>query len=189
MSQDTSAFGPGREEKRAQFAEGAEGQSKKNTVKILALVAVLLLGVAAYFAAGGGGGAGGAASAVSTGGGGGALKAEGKDVSIPVSELGAKARFYDYKTASGKTVRFFAMRSSDGVYRAALDACDVCFAGKQGYSQDGDDMVCNKCGNRFHSAQINEVRGGCNPIGLERRVAGDKLNLSAKELEAGASYF
>lgn len=186
MSQDTSAFGPGREEKRAQFAEGAGAQTKKkNTVKILAVVAVLLLGVAAYLVAGGVVGGGGAASAVSPG----ALKAEGNDVSIPVSELGAKARFYDYKTASGKTVRFFAMRSSDGVYRAALDACDVCFAGKQGYRQEGDDMVCNKCGNHFHSAQINEVSGGCNPIGLERKVAGDKLNISARELEAGASYF
>ena len=182
MSQDTSAFGPGREEKRAQFAEGG-GAQKKNTVKILALVAALLLGVAGYLAVGGGGGAASAPGAA------GALRAEGEGVSIPVSELGTQARFYDYQTASGKTVRFFAMRSSDGVYRAALDACDVCFAGKQGYSQDGDDMVCNKCGNRFHSAQINEVRGGCNPVGLERKVAGDQLRISARELEAGASYF
>ncbi len=81
------------------------------------------------------------------------------------------------------------MKSSDGVYRAALDACDVCFAAKKGYRQEGDDMVCNNCGNHFHSAQVNEVRGGCNPVGLERKVNGDRLDLNAKELEAGASYF
>jgi uncharacterized membrane protein len=81
------------------------------------------------------------------------------------------------------------MKSSDGVYRAALDACDVCFASKRGYRQEGDDMVCNNCGNHFHSAQINEVKGGCNPVGLERKVNGDRLSLSAKELEDGASYF
>jgi uncharacterized membrane protein len=128
-----------------------------------------------------------AASAVAPGKG--AVKSASEGVSVPLSELTGKARFYDYKTASGKTVRFFAMKSSDGVYRAALDACDVCFAAKKGYRQEGDDMVCNNCGNHFHSAQVNEVKGGCNPVGLERKVEGDRLNVSAKELEAGASYF
>ena len=120
---------------------------------------------------------------------GGGLRVAGGEVSLPVSELTGKARFYEYQAASGKTVRFFAMKGSDGVYRAALDACDVCFAAKKGYRQEGDDMVCNNCGNHFHSAQVNEVKGGCNPVGLERKVSGDRLSLSAKELEDGASYF
>jgi uncharacterized membrane protein len=183
MSKDLNAPESTREGKRAQFAQEAEGRSHKNTVKILALAAVALVAVVAYVVAGAGG-----ERAASVAGGGG-LKAAGGEVSLPVSELSGKARFYEYKAASGKTVRFFAVKSSDGVYRAALDACDVCFASKKGYRQEGDDMVCNNCGNHFHSAQINEVKGGCNPVGLERKVAGDKLNLSAKELEAGASYF
>ena len=185
MSKDSNAPESSREAKRAQFAQETQGRSDKNAVKILALVAAGLVAVAAYvFTAGGGGGA---ASAV--GAGGGKLRAVNGGVSLPVSELGGKARFYEYKAASGKTVRFFAMKSSDGVYRAALDACDVCFAAKKGYRQEGDDMVCNNCGNHFHSAQVNEVKGGCNPVGLERKVDGDRLNLSAEELEAGASYF
>ncbi|HEX8286297.1 MAG TPA: DUF2318 domain-containing protein [Pyrinomonadaceae bacterium] len=186
MSKEESALRSEREGKRAQFVEDeAGGAGKKNTVKVLALVALALAGLAVYFvAAGGGGRAAGVAA-----GGGGALKAEGGQVSIPVSELDAKARFYEYKTASGKTVSFFAMRSSDGVYRAALNACDVCFAGKQGYRQEGDDMVCNKCGNHFHSAQINEVKGGCNPVGLQRKVEGDRVLIDARGLEAGAGYF
>jgi len=181
MSKDLNAPESTREGKRAQFAQEAEGRSHKNTVKILALVAVALVAVVAYVVAGAGGERGAAVA--------GGLKVAGEEVSLPVSELSGKARFYEYKTASGKTVRFFAMRSSDGVYRAALDACDVCFAAKKGYRQEGDDMVCNNCGNHFHSAQINEVKGGCNPVGLERKVAGDRLSLSAGELEAGASYF
>ena len=174
-----------RESKRAQFAEGAEarGGSGNTSVKILALVAVALVGAAVYFVAGRGASAPAAASGAST------FAAAGGDVSIPVSDLGAKARFYEYKTASGKSVRFFAMRSSDGAYRAALDSCDVCFAAKKGYRQEGDDMVCNNCGNHFHSAQINEVHGGCNPVGLGRKVAGERLTISARELEAGARYF
>ena len=182
MSKDLNAPESIREGKRAQFAREAEGRSNKNTVKILALAAVALVAVVAYVVAG----AGGERAAAVAGGG---LKVAGGEVSLPVSELGGKARFYEYKTASGKTVRFFAMKSSDGVYRAALDACDVCFHAKKGYSQEGEDMVCNKCGMHFPSAKINEVKGGCNPVGLERKVNGDRLSLSARELEDGASYF
>jgi uncharacterized membrane protein len=185
MSKEESALRSEREAKRSQFTEEAGDAPKGNMVKILALVAVVLVGVAVYLVAGAGGGRTAAGSA----GGGGSLKAEGGEVSIPVSELSGKARFYEYKTASGKEVRFFAMRSSDGVYRAALDSCDVCFAAKKGYRQEGDDMVCNNCGNHFHSSKINEARGGCNPVGLGRKVEGEHLRLSARELEAGASYF
>jgi uncharacterized membrane protein len=184
MSKDSNAPESSREAKRAQFAQEAEGRSKNGTVKILVLVAAALAAVVAYFVAGAGGER--AASAV---GGDGKLKAVNGEVSLPVSELGEKARFYEYETASGKTVRFFAVKSSDGAYRVALDACDVCFHAKKGYSQEGEDMVCNNCGMHFHTAKVNEVKGGCNPVGLERKVAGDRLNISAKELEAGASYF
>src|SRR5688572_24903155 len=188
MSKEESALQSEREGKRAQFAEEAAGGGSKrtNTFKVLALAALALFGVAAYFVAG----AGGARVATVAGGGaGGGAGAAGGDVTIPVSELDGKARFYEYKAASGKSVRFFAMRSPDGVYRAALDACDVCFAGKQGYRQEGGDMVCNQCGMHFPSAQVNEVRGGCNPVGLERKVEGESLRISGRELEAGAKYF
>jgi uncharacterized membrane protein len=183
MSKDSNAPESVREGKRAQFAQEPERRPKSNVVKILALVAVALVAVGAYVVTSGGG----AASLV--GAGDGKLRAANGEVSLPVSELSGKARFYEYKAESGKTVRFFAMKSPDGVYRAALDACDVCFHAKKGYSQEGEDMVCNNCGMHFPSAQINEVKGGCNPMGLERKVAGDRLNLSARELEAGASYF
>jgi uncharacterized membrane protein len=182
MSKEESALRSEREGKRAQFADEAGGAKKKNTVKILAVVALALAGLAAYFAAASGGRAAGVA-------GDGPLKADGGRVSIPASELNDKARFYEYKTASGKTVGFFAVRSTDGVYRAALNACDVCFAGKQGYRQEGEDMVCNQCGMHFPSSKVNEVKGGCNPVGLERKVEGDRVVIDARGLEAGARYF
>jgi uncharacterized membrane protein len=185
MSKDLNAPESIREGKRAQFAQESEGRSNKNTVKILALVALALVAVVAYVVAG----ASGDRAAAVKGADGGGLKVAGGEVSLPVSELNDKARFYEYKAASGKTVRFFAVKSSDGAYRAALDACDVCFHAKKGYSQEGEDMVCNNCGMHFPSAKVNEVKGGCNPVGLQRKVVGDRLSLSAKELEAGASYF
>ncbi|HEX7312808.1 MAG TPA: DUF2318 domain-containing protein [Pyrinomonadaceae bacterium] len=189
MSKDLNATEASREAKRAQFAQPTEGRSNNNTVKILVVAALALVGVVAYVLAGSSGERATAVAPAVAGSGGAASKAAGEGVSVPLSELSGKARFYEYKAASGKTVRFFAMRSSDGVYRAALDACDVCFHAKKGYSQEGEEMVCNNCGMHFPSAKINEVKGGCNPVGLERKVEGDRLNVSAKELEAGASYF
>ena len=183
MSKEESALRSEREGKRAQFADEAGGAKSKNTFKILALVALLVAGLAVYFVMASSGGRAAEVAGV------GPLKTEGGRVSIPASELNEKARFYEYKTASGKTVSFFAVRSADGVYRAALNACDVCFAGKQGYRQEGEDMVCNKCGMHFPSSKINEVKGGCNPIGLERKVEGGHVHIDARGLEAGAGYF
>ncbi len=81
------------------------------------------------------------------------------------------------------------MKSSDGVMRAAFDACDVCFREKKGYRQEGDVMVCNNCGQRFPSTKINVLKGGCNPAPLGRTVQGDSLVINASDIEQGGWYF
>ena len=50
-------------------------------------------------------------------------------------------------------------------------------------------MVCNNCGLHFHSAQVNEVHGGCNPVGLPRQIEGDVLVIKASDLQARQQYF
>jgi uncharacterized membrane protein len=60
----------------------------------------------------------------------------GHDVRIALADVGdGRAKFFDYRTADNKQLRFFVMKSSDGVVRAALDACDTCFHAKKGYHQ------------------------------------------------------
>jgi uncharacterized membrane protein len=114
----------------------------------------------------------------------------GADVAVPLAELSdGQARFYRYTTTSGTEVRFFVMKSSDGVVRAAFDSCDVCYREKKGYRQEGDAMVCVNCSQRFRSTDINEVRGGCNPAPLDRTVRDGQVLLSAAALNAGAWYF
>ena len=100
-----------------------------------------------------------------------------------------KAKYYSYKDRSGKEIKFFVLKSSDGVVRAAFDACDVCYASKKGYRQEGDFMVCNNCGQRFASTRINEVKGGCNPAPLERKVEGSNLVVAVADVTTGAWYF
>lgn len=114
----------------------------------------------------------------------------GQDVSFATAAFSdGQARFYRYVSAAGKEIRFFVMKSSDGVVRAAFDTCDVCFRERRGYRQSGDNMICNNCGKAFRSRDINVVQGGCNPAPIERAVEGDRVVLRAAALEQGAFYF
>ena len=182
MSKNRAQANKSRENKREQFTGEARPRSKALPLVILAALALALLG--GYFIFGGSGDSPVATTASGT------IKTAAGDMSIPISDLkGGTAKFFDHKLPSGAPVRFFVIKSSDGVYRAALDACDTCFHAKQGYHQEGDNLVCNNCGMKFHSAKVNEVSGGCNPVGLERSVEGDHLIIKAGELEKGAKYF
>ena len=115
--------------------------------------------------------------------------APGGDVNIALADVNdGKAHFYSYD-AGGTQVKYFVLKSSDGKVRAAFDACDVCYAQKKGYHQEGDEMVCNNCGRRFPSAKINEVEGGCNPSPIKRTVKGANLVLTSADLQTGVQYF
>lgn len=166
-----------RNQKRARFAE----VTPRNKVKRVVLIAVFGLAAAAVYAAFSGSGRG---PDVET------AKDVESVISIPAADLAdGKAKFFNFTTADSTKMRLFAIRSSDGVYRAALDACDVCYREKKGYTQDGDDMVCRKCGQRFHSALVNDVTGGCNPVAIARQVVGDKLVIKTGELESRKAFF
>jgi uncharacterized membrane protein len=173
-----------RERKRAEFSAPSKSKSKSTTVLTLAAAAAVV-GVIAYVIMSVSNESPAPAPVASTGQGG----AQASDIRIPLADLTGKAKFFDFKTADNSSVRFFAVRSSDGVYRAALDACDTCYHAKKGYHQEGDDMICNNCGLKFPSAKINETHGGCNPISLPRAVEGDSLIIKASDLETRKQFF
>ena len=100
-----------------------------------------------------------------------------------------KAKHFEFRTDNGITVKYFVLKSSDGVIRAAFDACDVCWPSGKGYYQEGDKMVCRNCGKRFASVKINEVKGGCNPAPLNRKIDGDNLVIQATDILEGQRYF
>ncbi|WP_320173099.1 DUF2318 domain-containing protein [Maridesulfovibrio sp.] len=117
------------------------------------------------------------------------MKIGDQELNIPISEVNDGQAHYYSIDINGKEIRFFVVRSKDGIIRAAFDACDVCYHSKKGYSQKGDFMICNNCGMRFHSTRINVVNGGCNPSPLEREIKGDKLVISLDAVRSGAMYF
>lgn len=110
-------------------------------------------------------------------------------VTYPVSLFDdGKARHFDFKHGD-QTIRYFVIKSADGVIRAAFDACDVCWPAGKGYVQEGDVMVCRNCGRKFASTLVNEVQGGCNPAPLKRRVENGMLVLHPDDIRRGAGYF
>ena len=174
-----------RERKRAEFS-GKQGPTR-NVTAILVSVVVVLLGVAAYLVVSSTSRQPKATALSQSPGSG---SGSGHDIRIALADVGdGHAKFFDYRTADNKQLRFFVMKSSDGVLRAALDACDTCYHAKKGYHQEGDNMICNNCGLKFPSAMINEAKGGCNPIGLPRTIEGDQMVIKAGDLDSRSNFF
>lgn len=177
-----------RERKKAEFSEPSRRKSK-STVTLIAVL-LLLVGAGIYLVIN-------ASSenptstpvATNTPQNAASGSPEAGDIRISLADLSSTAKFFDYRLSDNKPIRFFVIKSSDGVYRAALDACDTCYHAKKGYHQEGDEMICNNCGLHFHSSQINEVHGGCNPVGLPRTIEDNQLVIRTSELESRGGYF
>ena len=110
-------------------------------------------------------------------------------VAIPIKGISdGKAHYFEVRSDDGIKVKFFALKSKDGIIRAAIDACDVCYRSGKGYIQENDYMVCTNCGKKFASNRINEVKGGCNPAPLNRRIEGDVLVISMADINENSWY-
>jgi len=110
-------------------------------------------------------------------------------LTIPTKKINdGKAHYFKVKSDTGTKVTFFVLKSSDGVIRAAIDACDVCYRSGKGYVQDGDYMVCTNCGRKFASNRINDVKGGCNPAPLNRKIVGSNLVISMADINKNSWY-
>jgi uncharacterized membrane protein len=152
-----------------------------NNRKKITFTAIILLFVAAVISG---------CSSSSTGGKNGGLisPTDGK-LEIPVAGVSdGKAHHFQVKAGDGTMVTFFVLKSADGVLRAAIDACDVCFKSGLGYYQEGDNMVCKNCGQKFASNKINVIKGGCNPAPLNRTVNGDKLVINMRDVNINSWY-
>lgn len=110
-------------------------------------------------------------------------------VKIPLKTLDSGKTLFLSQESNGRQLYYFALKSRDGAYRAALDACDVCFKSNRGYRQEGDLMVCNNCGQTFPSNRIGEIKGGCNPHPLARGIEGQYLVIRKADIVAGKDYF
>ncbi len=148
----------------------------KRTVYVLAVIVTLLLGAVTVYAF-----SFGKYEKVKTSGG---------VVSIPVGKVAdGKARFYKFEDG-GKEIAFFAVKSADGSYKTAFDACDACFKSRKGYEQQGDKMNCKNCNQKFAINRLGpNATGGCNPGYLPHQLNGGTISIKVDDLKGGARYF
>ena len=110
----------------------------------------------------------------------------GDSYKIALNEIGSDAQWFTHDS-SGKNVKYFVVRDSDGSVKVAFDACDVC-GGSKGYRQEGGDMICNKCGNHYPISGIGteNLRGGCWPSFFKNSNDGEYLIISKAVLDLGS---
>jgi uncharacterized membrane protein len=110
---------------------------------------------------------------------------------VDKAELSSTAVYYDYEGETA-TIRYFAVLDVDGGPHVAFDACDACYPADKGYSQNGDEMQCNNCGNRYGIDDLgtaNTSGGGCWPGYLPFTETDAELLILVTDLEAGSYYF
>lgn len=114
------------------------------------------------------------------------------DLKIPISEVSEKAKYYPY-TVNGTKMEVVALKASDGTIRTAFNTCQVCFdSGRGYYKQEGNELVCQNCGNRFQADQVEIVKGGCNPVPIMKENKtddGTNITISKDFLEQNKDLF
>lgn len=97
------------------------------------------------------------------------------NVIIDTSDITSEATFINYEV-DGVTIQLIVVRATDGTIRVAFNTCQVCNPSPNAYFlQDGDYLVCQNCGNRFHIDEVVVKKGGCNPTPVEELEEDGKI--------------
>ena len=114
-----------------------------------------------------------------------------KQITIPIVAFEDNKIRYFNTELDGKKIYFMVVRDEKGTYRAAANACEVCFGAHKGFRQEGDFIVCNNCGNRFALDTLGVTKGGCNPgpISSDVKVKNSELVINSTELAQVANLF
>ncbi|WP_243156237.1 DUF2318 domain-containing protein [Clostridium sp. C2-6-12] len=113
-------------------------------------------------------------------------------IEIIKSEISDKAKFYPYES-NGVKMEVLALKANDGTIRVAFNTCQVCYSsGKGYYVQEGKELVCQNCGNRFNADMVGKTKGGCNPVPIAEQSKvddGTKIEIDKKFLDKNKGYF
>ena len=97
------------------------------------------------------------------------------DLTIQIKDISNQARFYPVEV-DGTKLEVIAVKAPDGSIRTAFNTCQVCYSSGRGYyNQEGNELVCQNCGNRFGMEDVEVTRGGCNPVPIDgnNKIASD----------------
>ncbi len=118
--------------------------------------------------------------------------AQGEGLRIPIDEITETPSFHPVTV--GKTeMEVIAVKAPDGTIRTAFNTCQVCYSSGRGYYEfSGGQLVCQNCGNRFSTSQVEVVSGGCNPWPIfdkDKVVSETDITISQDFLEKSVKIF
>ena len=97
------------------------------------------------------------------------------------------------RPVSGSRIELLARLGDDGKVKAALGTCQSCNGSPMAYyTQVGDLLRCNNCGQTFPLSVLDTPGGGCHPIMIDAAVlteTGDGLLVDTALLEQYESLF
>jgi hypothetical protein len=111
-------------------------------------------------------------------------KVKDSDIVIQTKDITDQPSFYP-ASINGTDLEVIAVKASDGTIRTAFNTCQVCYnSGKGYYKVEGDQLVCQNCGNRFGMDDVEVTKGGCNPVPItdEYKKADDKTITVTKDV-------
>ncbi len=114
------------------------------------------------------------------------------DIVIQVKDITETPSFYP-ATIDGTNLEVVAVKASDGTIRTAFNTCQVCYSSGKGYYKvEGDQLICQNCGNRFGIDDVEVTRGGCNPVPITpdyKTVEDEKITISKDFLKEATVIF
>lgn len=93
---------------------------------------------------------------------------EDNNIILDTSNITSTATFVNYDD-DGIIIQFILVKGTDNKVRIALNTCQVCNPSPKAYFiQEGEYLVCQNCGTKFHINKIGMEKGGCNPTPVEK---------------------
>ncbi|NJD78398.1 MAG: DUF2318 domain-containing protein [Candidatus Methanoperedens sp.] len=89
-------------------------------------------------------------------------------------------------SSGSANVRILSITKSDGSAAVAYDACNLC--GAAGYVQEGNELICKRCGAPINPDTVGEA-GGCNPIPLQYTLEGNEIVIKTDDAGEKADLF
>lgn len=121
-------------------------------------------------------------------------KTSAQTVTQPLSAITSTANHYSYTykitPTTKKELEYIIVKASNGDIKTVFNACDVCYPYHKGYSQNGTELRCNNCGNRFPIDGLGkQSTGTCNPGYLPHTIQGSDVVINVSDLIVGAYFF
>ena len=117
---------------------------------------------------------------------------KGDSLVIKTDDLSEDAAFYPIEV-DGTEMEVIAVKDAEGTIRTAFNTCQICYDSGNGYyKQEGDELVCQNCGNSFTMDQVGETAGGCNPYPIlddDKTVTKAEIEISYDFLKESSDIF